>query len=104
MTKLWLYEIGAKTEELLQRRDVENQHRNVVENAETEKPDITTFPKDVATFRLVFGRFLAHFEPRIGGFESKNPKETRRGRLGLGGVGLCPHFGTIDREIGMETP
>ena len=45
MTKLCSYEVGSKTGELLQRRDVENQRCDI---AETEHPDVATLPNDVA--------------------------------------------------------
>ena len=61
MTKLWSYEVGAKTGDLLQRREVENQRRDVAESAETEHPDVTTFPNDVATFEVGFGWIFGPF-------------------------------------------
>ena len=59
MTKLWSYEVGAKTGDLLQRRDFENQRRNVAKSAETEHPNIVTLPNDVATFKVGFGWILS---------------------------------------------
>ena len=50
-----------KNRGLQQRRDVENQRRNVTE---TEHPDVTTFG-------LVLGGFLAHFEPIMEGFKAQ---------------------------------
>ena len=60
--------IGLKTGELLQRRDVENQRRDV---AKTEHPDVAMLPNHVATFGLVLGGFLVHFEPIIVGFKAQ---------------------------------
>ena len=54
MTKLWSYEVGAKTGELLQRRNIENQRCDVVEGAKTEEPGVTTLPNDVTTFGVGF--------------------------------------------------
>ena len=48
MTKLRSYVVGAKTRDLLQRRDV-------VKSAEIEHSDVTTLPNDVATFGVGFG-------------------------------------------------
>ena len=68
MTKLWSYEVGQKTGELLQHRDVENPRRDV---AETEHPDIMKFPKDVTTFGVCFGWIFSPFEPIIVGFKAQ---------------------------------
>ena len=51
-------EVGPKTGELLQRRDVENQRHDVVE---TEHPDVTMLPNDVATFEVDFGWIFSPF-------------------------------------------
>ena len=63
MTKLWPYEGGAKTGDLLQRRDVENQRCDVAKSAETKHPDVATLPNEVATFGVgfesIFSPFLA---------------------------------------------
>ena len=59
MTKLWPYEVGAKTGELQQHRDVANQRRDVAESAETEHPDIAMLPNDGATFGVGFGSILS---------------------------------------------
>ena len=61
MTKLWPYEVGAKTGELQHRRDVENQRHDVVESEKTEHPDIATLPNDVATFGVGFGSIFRPF-------------------------------------------
>ena len=58
MTKLWPYEVDKKTGELLQRCDVENQRRDV---AETEHPDVATFPNDVKTFGVGFRWIFSPF-------------------------------------------
>ena len=68
MTKLWLYKVGAKTGELLQRRDVENQRRDVAESVETEHPDVAMLPNDVATFGVGFGWIFSSFLAHNGGF------------------------------------
>ena len=58
MTKLWSYEVGAKTGKLQQRRDVRN--------------DVATWQRAAETTSRRSGSildgFLAHFEPIIGGF------------------------------------
>ena len=59
MTKLWPYEVSAKTGELQQRRNIENQRRDVAESAKTEHLDITTLPNDVATFEVGFGSIFS---------------------------------------------
>ena len=59
MIKLWPYEVGAKTGELQQRRDVENQRRDVVESAKTEHLEVVMFPNDIVTFRVGFGSILS---------------------------------------------
>ena len=41
------------------RCDVENQHRDIAESAETEHLDIATLPNDVATFGIGFGSILS---------------------------------------------
>ena len=61
MTKLWPYKVGAKTGELQQRRDIDNQRRDVVESAKTEHPDVATLPNDVATFKVGFGSIFNPF-------------------------------------------
>ena len=52
MTKLWSYEVSAKTGKLQKRRNVENQCRDVAKSAETKEPDVVTLPKDVAIFKV----------------------------------------------------
>ena len=54
MTKLWSYEVGIKTEKLLQCRDV-------VESAETKHLDVATLPNDVATLEVGFGWIFSPF-------------------------------------------
>ena len=93
MTKLWPYEVGAKTRDLLQCRDVENQRHDVAESGKIEHPDVTTLPNDVATFGASFGSISAHFEPRIEGFKAQTPRKQKGSRLGLKKMGLCLHFG-----------
>ena len=48
----------SKNRGLQQRRDVENQRRDV---AETEHPDVTTLLHDVATFGVGFGWIFSPF-------------------------------------------
>ena len=48
----------SKNRGLKQRRDVENQRRDV---AETERPDVPTLLHDVATFRVGFGWIFSPF-------------------------------------------
>ena len=47
-----------KNRGLQQRRDVENQHRDV---AETKHPDVATLLQDVATFGVSFGWIFSLF-------------------------------------------
>ena len=54
MTKLWSYEVGAKTGELLQRCDV-------AESVKTEEPDIATSLNDVAIFGVGFESIFSPF-------------------------------------------
>ena len=65
MTKLWSYEVGAKTGKLQPRRDVRN--------------DVATWQRAAETTSRrsgsIFHGFLAHFERRIGVFKQKNPRE-----------------------------
>ena len=81
MTKLWSYEVGAKTGKLQQRLDVRTLRRSNVATlqraAETQHPDVATLPNDVATLGVISGGFLAHFEPIIKGFKAQTRK--RRG-------------------------
>ena len=80
----------SKNRGLQQRRDVENQRCDV---AETEHPDVATLLHDVATFGVVLGVLLAHFEPIMEGFKAQTvgieEEAARAWRRGL-----CPHFGT----------
>ena len=61
MKKLWPYEVGAKTGELLQRPDVENQRHDIAKSAETEHLDVVMLPNDVATFMVGFGWIFIPF-------------------------------------------
>ena len=61
MTKLWLYEIGVKTGELQQCRDVENQRHDIAESAEIEHPDVAMLPNDVTMFGVGFGLIFSPF-------------------------------------------
>ena len=54
MTKLWPYEVEAKTGDC----NKENQRRD---GAETEHPDIVTLLHDVATFGVGFGWIFSPF-------------------------------------------
>ena len=58
MTKLWSYEVGAKTGKLQQRRDVRTSRRSNVATlqraAETQHPDVATSPNDVTTLGVNF--------------------------------------------------
>ena len=58
MTKLWSYEVEQKNRGLQQRRDFENQRRDV---AETEHPDVATLLHNVATFGVGFGWIFSPF-------------------------------------------
>ena len=71
MTKLWSYEVGAKTGKLQPRRDVRNDVATWQRAAETTSRRCCSFP--------VLDGFLAHFEPIIGGFLRKNPRDRERG-------------------------
>ena len=55
MTKLWPYEVGAKTGDC---SNVGNQRCDV---AETEHPDVATLLHDVATFGVGFGWIFSPF-------------------------------------------
>ena len=55
----------SKNKRLLQRRDVENQRRDV---AETEHPGVATLLHDVAKFGVGFRWIFSHFEPIREGF------------------------------------
>ena len=61
--------IWSKNRGLQQRRDVENQRRDV---AEIEHPDVATLLHYVATFGVGLGGLLAHFEPIMEGFKAQN--------------------------------
>ena len=68
MTKLWSYEVGAKTGKLQPRRDVRN------DVATWQRAAETTSRRRCMTSRRsgsIFHGFLAHFERRIGVFKQK---------------------------------
>ena len=54
LTKLWPYEVGAKTRELQKRRDL-------AESAETLQRKVATLPNDVVTFGVGFGSIFRPF-------------------------------------------
>ena len=94
MTKLWSYEVGAKTGDC----------SNV---ATLQKRCCTTSRRCCTTSRRsgsVLGGFLAH----NGGFLSSNPKETRRRRLGLGKgdfvhtLGPRRRLGAVFEDLGED--
>ena len=51
----------SKNRGLQQRRDVENQRRDVAESAKTEHPDVGTLLHDVATFEVDFRSIFSPF-------------------------------------------
>ena len=68
MTKLWLYEVGAKTEDCC---NVATLRTNV---ATLQKQSIPTSRRCCTTSRrsgLVLGGLLAHFEPIMEGFKAQ---------------------------------
>ena len=68
MTKLWSYEVGAKTGKLQPRRDVRN------DVATWQRAAETTSRRGCTTSRRsgsILDGFLAHFEPIIGGFKAQ---------------------------------
>ena len=89
MTKLWSYEVGAKTGKLQPRRDVRNDVATWQRAAETTsrrekrrrdvRNDVATWQRAAETTSRrgcttsrrpgsILDGFLAHFEPIIGGF------------------------------------
>ena len=74
MTKLWSYEVGAKTGDC--------------SNVATLRTNVATLQKRCCTTSRrsgsVLGGFLVHFESIMGGFFSSNPKEAKGRWLGLG--------------------
>ena len=72
MTKLWSYEVGAKTGKLQPRRDVRNDVATWQRAAETTSRRCCTTSRRSGS---ILDGFLAHFERRIEGFLSKNPKD-----------------------------
>ena len=65
MTKLWSYEVGAKTGKLQQCRDVRTSQRSNVATfqraTETQHLDVATLPNDVATLGVDFGWIFSPF-------------------------------------------
>ena len=76
MTKLWSYEVGAKTGKLQPRRDVRNDVATWQRAAETTSRRCCTTSRCSGS---ILDGFLAHFEPIIGGFLRKNPRDRERG-------------------------
>ena len=68
MTKLWSYEVGAKTGKLQPRRDVRNDVATWQRAAETTSRRCCTTSRRSGS---ILDGFLAHFEPIIGGFSAK---------------------------------
>ena len=65
MTKLWSYEVGAKTGKLQQRRGVRTSRCSNVATlqraAESQHPDVATLTNDVATLGVDFGWIFSPF-------------------------------------------
>ena len=92
MTKLWSYEVGAKTGKLQPRRDVRNdvatcrelqKRRRDVRNdvATWQRAAETTSRRCCTTSRRsgsILDGFLAHFEGELRVFLSKNPRDRER--------------------------
>ena len=68
MTKLWSYEVGAKTGKLQPRRDVRNDVATWQRAAETTSQRCCTTSRRSGS---ILDGFLAHFEPIIGGFKAR---------------------------------
>ena len=75
MTKLWSYEVGAKTGKLQPRRDVRNDVATWQRAAKTTSRRCCTTSRRSGS---ILDGFLAHFEPIIEGFLSKNPRDRER--------------------------
>ena len=92
MTKLWSYEVGAKTGKLQPRRDVRNDVATWQRAAETtSRRGCMTSRRGCTTSRRsgsILDGFLAHFEPIIGGFKA----QTLGIEIGRGGNDCLGHF------------
>ena len=98
MTKLWRYEVEAKTGDCC--------------NVATSRTNVATLQRAAETTSRrsgsVLGGFLAHFEPIMEGFLSSNLKETWGRRLGLGEgdfvhtLGPKRRLGAVFEDLGED--
>ena len=65
MTKLWSYEVRAKT------GDYNNVATSGTDVAESGHPDVATLLHNITTFEVGFGWILAHSKPIMKGFKAQ---------------------------------